>query len=88
LSAEEVIAEDNVIYYQHKTKLLYAKKLKGDVQRFALVNTLGQYVMELADVSQSILESGLQIPNVSTGTYIAVFRTDDNQVVTKKIIVN
>ena len=88
LSAEEVIAEENFIYYQQKTKLLYAKKLKGDVQRFALVNTLGQNVMELADVSQSTLESGLQIPNVSTGTYIAVFRTDDNQVVTKKIIVN
>jgi hypothetical protein len=88
LSAEEAVVEENYVYYQHKARLLYAKKLTGDVTRFALVNTLGQYVMELADVSRSTLESGLQIPNVSTGTYIAVFRTDTNQVITKKIIVN
>ena len=56
--------------------------------KFSLINITGQSVFDLNDVSQETLNNGLKIPNVSSGAYIAWFRTDTNQVLTKKIIVN
>jgi hypothetical protein len=88
LGTEEAKVTENFIYYQNSSHTIYAKKLNSSVKRFALVNTLGQSVMELTNVSQEVLNNGLKLPNVSTGTYIACFRTDSNQVITKKIIVN
>jgi len=46
----------------------------------------GQIIMEMTDVSRTQLEDGLELPNMSTGTYIVVFRTDANKIVSKKII--
>ncbi|NCQ15211.1 MAG: T9SS type A sorting domain-containing protein, partial [Flavobacteriales bacterium] len=88
LGVEEAKVSENFVYYQNTSKLLFAKKMNGSVSRLALVNMRGQSVMELSDVSQDALNNGIKIPEVSTGTYIAIFRTDDNQVLTKKIIVN
>jgi hypothetical protein len=88
LGVEASQVTENFIYYKNNEHTIYAKKLNGEVKRFALINTLGQSVMELTNVSQETLNNGLKITNVSTGTYIACFRTDNNQVITKKIIVN
>ena len=88
LGVEEANVSENFIYFQNTSKLLFAKKMNGSVTRLALVNMRGQSVMELSDVSQDALNNGIKIPEVSTGTYIACFRTDTNQVLTKKIIVN
>ena len=88
LSVEEAQATENFVYYKNSEHKLFAKKMNGDVTRFALINIQGQSIMELTNVSQDVLSNGLKIPNVSTGTYIAWFRTDTNQVLTKKIIVN
>ena len=49
---------------------------------------LGQVAIEFKDVSQENLNNGLSILNISSGAYIAYFRTEDQQVFTKKIIVN
>ena len=88
LSVEESATSENFVFYQHNTHKLFAKKLESAVKRFSLVSISGQSVLELNDVSQETFNSGLQVPNISSGTYIAWFRTDTNQVFTKKIIVN
>ena len=88
LSVEETKTEDNFVYYQNKTNTLFAKKLRSPVSRLAVVSMTGQTVLELTNVSQSTLSNGLQLSNMATGAYIACIRTEDNQVITKKIIFN
>ncbi len=88
LGIEEAQADENFIFYQNKSHTIFVKKLNGEVKRFELINTLGQSVMALNNVPRETLNNGLRLPNVSTGTYIAWFRTDSNQVITKKIIIN
>jgi hypothetical protein len=87
LSNEESKFTENFIYYQQATKLLFAKKLNASVNVFALINMSGQRVLELKDVSQETLKNGLDISNIATGVYVACFRTNNNEVMTKKIIV-
>ena len=48
----------------------------------------GQSVLEMADVSRERLENGIQFSNVSTGAYVICIRTEANEVLTKKVIVN
>ncbi len=88
LSSEEAIAQENYVYYDVLDNRLYAKKLNGEVKRFTLYNIRGQSIMELADVERTTLNDGLELPNTASGTYIAVLRMDNNQVVTKKFIKN
>jgi hypothetical protein len=88
LGIEESKATENFIYYQNNTHSLFVKKLNSSVIRFSLINITGQSVFDLNNVSQETLNNGLKIPNVSSGAYIAWFRTETNQVFTKKIIVN
>ncbi len=88
LSTEEASIEENYIYYDKGTNSLYAKQLEGEVTRFTLYSITGQSVMELADVERTRLTNGLELPNMASGTYIAVFRTDTNNVITKKLVKN
>ena len=88
LSVEETKTEDNFIYYLNKTNTLFAKKMKAPVSRLAIVSMTGQTVLELTNVSQTTLSNGLKLSNMATGAYIACIRTEDNQVITKKIIFN
>ncbi len=88
LSNQEVVIEENYIYHNRQSNMLFAKKMNGEVNRFTLYNIKGQAVMEMSKVSVSELQNGLQLPSVATGAYIACFRTDTNNVVTKKIIIN
>ena len=88
LSTEEANYEENFIYYLNKRRKIFVKKSSASIKNMALVNMRGQTVMELQNVPSDVLNNGIEIPNVSSGGYIACFRTDDNQVLTKKIIVN
>ncbi|MFI1772846.1 LamG-like jellyroll fold domain-containing protein [Thalassobellus citreus] len=88
LSTEEALATENFIYYKNSDHKLYAKKLNTSVSKISLVNMLGQTVLEFREVSQESLNNGLNISNISSGTYVTYFRTEDHQVFTKKIIVN
>ena len=88
LSAEESTYTENFIYFQNTNNTLFAKKLNASVSKLAIINMNGQTVMELNNVSTEALNNGIKISNVATGAYVACFRTDDNQVHTKKIIVN
>ena len=88
LGIEETQTTDNFIYYQNTTNTLYGKKLNTSIDKFALVNMRGQTVMELKAVSQETLNNGIKINNMASGTYIAWFKAQTGQVITKKIIVN
>ncbi|GAA4235266.1 hypothetical protein GCM10022291_16670 [Postechiella marina] len=88
LGVKELSQDQNFVYYLSGDRKLYAKKLSSSIKRLALVNMLGQSVLELENVSQSTLENGLDIPVLATGSYVAYFRSDDNQVFSKKLIIN
>ncbi|GAA3632703.1 hypothetical protein GCM10022397_17870 [Flavivirga jejuensis] len=88
LSAEEATYTENYIYYQNKTNTLFAKKLKSQVKKLALINMRGQTVLELENVSTESLEHGYRFDNLSTGSYVVCLRTEMNEVLTKKIVFN
>jgi hypothetical protein len=88
LGVEETNLAQNFIYYKNSERKLFAKKLDGSVAKLAIVNMLGQTTAEFNNVSTDELNNGLNIPNMASGAYIAYFRTDANQVLTKKIIIN
>ncbi|MDO7171058.1 LamG-like jellyroll fold domain-containing protein [Mariniflexile sp. AS56] len=88
LSTEVSSFEENLIYYHNKTKKLFAKDLKTTVDTLTLVNMRGQTVLEFSNVTAETLAKGLKIRNMSTGAYVAWFKTETGQVITKKIIIN
>ncbi|PWH83719.1 hypothetical protein DIS18_03965 [Algibacter marinivivus] len=88
LSTEESLVSENYVRYQNTTNTLFAKKLSSDVGKLSLINMRGQAVIELTDVSRAQLENGIQFSNVSSGAYVVCMRTETNEVLTKKIIVN
>jgi hypothetical protein len=88
LSTEESAVDENFIYYQNTTNTLYGKKLNTSIDKLSIVNMRGQTVMELTNVSQETLNNGIKINNVATGAYVAWFKAQTGQVITKKIIVN
>ncbi|MFD2724967.1 LamG-like jellyroll fold domain-containing protein [Hyunsoonleella rubra] len=88
LGTEEAEASEDYIYYHKGSNMLFAKRLNGEVTKFTLYSITGQSVMELDNVSGDTLDRGLKLADASTGAYVACFRTDANQVITKKIIIN
>ena len=88
LSNQEVFVDENFVYYQNNTKTFYAKKLSSDVTKLALVNMRGQIVFEQSNVSANELDNGIQFSNLETGAYVVWLRTDADNVVNKKIIIN
>ncbi|ALJ05820.1 hypothetical protein APS56_12080 [Pseudalgibacter alginicilyticus] len=88
LSAEASKYTENFIYFQNSSNTLFGKKLNVSVTKLAIISMTGQTVMELHNVSPQTLSNGINISNVATGAYVACLRTEDNQVITKKLIVN
>src|SRR5690606_19157403 len=88
LGVEDATVTENMIYYKNSERKLFAKKINASVTKMAIVNMLGQIAYELNNVSQDELNNGITMPNVASGAYVAYFRTDTNQVLTKKIIIN
>ncbi|WOD44715.1 LamG-like jellyroll fold domain-containing protein [Hwangdonia lutea] len=88
LSIEESKHHENFVYFQNKTNTLFAKKLSAAVNNLAVISMKGQTVFELQNVTQTTLNNGLKLVNMATGTYIVCLRTEDHQVITKKIIIH
>jgi uncharacterized repeat protein (TIGR01451 family) len=88
LSSNEINATENFIYFQNNENTFYAKKLSSDVTKLALVNMRGQTVLEQQNVSTSELNNGIKFNNLATGTYVVCLRTQANEVLTKKIVIN
>ncbi|AUP79152.1 LamG domain-containing protein [Flavivirga eckloniae] len=88
LSAEEATFTENYIYYHNKTNTLFAKKLNSQVKKLALINMRGQAVLEVENVPAESLENGYKFNNMPTGAYIVCLRTENNEVLTKKVVLN
>ncbi|WJJ97245.1 LamG-like jellyroll fold domain-containing protein [Algibacter luteus] len=88
LSIEESMVSENYIYYQNTTNTLFVKKLNSAVSKLSLVNMRGQIVLELLNVSTEQLKNGIPFSNIATGAYVVCMRTEANEVLTKKIIIN
>ncbi|SHI42868.1 Por secretion system C-terminal sorting domain-containing protein, partial [Algibacter luteus] len=88
LSTEESMVTENYIYYQNTTNTLFVKKLNSAVSKLSLINMRGQTVLELLDVSTEQLQNGIPFNNIATGAYVVCMRTEANEVLTKKVIVN
>lgn len=88
LSTEEAAVSGNFVYYQNSSRTFYAKKLSSTAKHFALINMRGQNVLELKDVTPAELEQGIRFDNVATGAYVVCIRTENNELITKKVVVN
>ncbi len=88
LSAKEAMAPESFIYYQNASKTFYAKKLNSAVKHFALINMRGQNVLEMNNVGIAELDRGISFSNIATGAYVVCLRTETNEVLTKKIVIN
>ncbi|MEM5563605.1 LamG-like jellyroll fold domain-containing protein [Psychroserpens sp. AS72] len=75
----------NLIYFNTDTNKLYVKGLQKNVQHVQIINMLGQTVQEFKDVDYQDLNNGLQLSKLSSGTYVAYFKTE-NGIKTKKIL--
>ncbi|WP_083478300.1 LamG-like jellyroll fold domain-containing protein [Lacinutrix himadriensis] len=87
LSTEEVTANNNtVIYYNNTSSLLYVKGLNTS-SNVSLINMLGQTVYTKSNVSNNTLENGMSIQSLATGIYVVSIKTQDNQTLDKKIVI-
>ncbi|XCF06244.1 LamG-like jellyroll fold domain-containing protein [Tamlana crocina] len=88
LSAEEADGTKNRTYYQNPAKTFYAKNMDSEVTHFTVVNMRGQSVQDLSGVSNAQLEMGVRLNSLAAGAYVVCLRTANNEVLTKKIVVN
>ncbi len=88
LSAEEADGTKNRTYYQNPSKTFYAKNMDSEVKRFVVVDMRGREVLDLSGVSNAQLETGIRLNRLATGTYVVCLRTENNAVLTKKIVVD
>ncbi|MBQ0788655.1 MAG: T9SS type A sorting domain-containing protein, partial [Oceanihabitans sp.] len=88
LSTEEITANNStVIYYNNNRDLLYVKGLNSDASKIALTNMLGQTVYTKTNMSNNTLENGIAINKLATGIYIVSIKTQGNQTLDKKIVI-
>ncbi|KJD36885.1 hypothetical protein PW52_00010 [Tamlana sedimentorum] len=88
LNTNEVAYNSKNMYFQNPTNTFYAKQLKTMVKKLVLVNLQGQKVLELNNVSQDTLEAGISLNNMSPNTYAVMLQTDNQEVLTKKFVIN
>ncbi|TYA70181.1 LamG domain-containing protein [Seonamhaeicola marinus] len=88
LSVEDALTEENHMYYLKSDGKLYVKKLKSQVVKMAVVSVTGQIIFEVYGIPNAVLEGGVDLPKVASGAYVAYLRTEDNQVISKKIMIH
>ncbi|NRA93355.1 MAG: T9SS type A sorting domain-containing protein, partial [Psychroserpens sp.] len=87
LSTEVTSYEYHLIYYNNQSDKLIGKGFEKQIDQLRLFNILGQTILSMDDINLQELDSGIQLSNVTTGTYVVYLKTD-NQVTTKKIIID
>lgn len=88
LTTNEVAYNAKNMYFQNPTNTFYAKQLKTMVKKLVLVNLQGQKVLELNNISQDTLEAGISLNNMSPNTYAMILQTDNQEILTKKFVIN
>jgi hypothetical protein len=87
LSIDEEKEESlDIIYSNHKEKIILINPNQIDVQSIELYNLLGQSVYKINDISESGY-SEYEVKKLSTGTYVIKLNTVSGSVLTKKVLV-
>ena len=86
LNNDDFDLDNTLIYFNANQNQLFVKGLQQDVKEVVFYNALGQKVYNSSSVTKDQLENGLQVSNLSTGLYIVSVKTENNQTIDKKII--
>lgn len=87
LSTIEAEYQYYLAYYDNSTEKFHVKELHSEIKEFMVLNILGQSVRTYSNIDAQDLDSGIEISNLSTGTYVVYIKTD-NTTITKKILIN
>ncbi|WP_298893159.1 LamG-like jellyroll fold domain-containing protein [uncultured Psychroserpens sp.] len=87
LSTNDDDYQYNLIYFNNDSDKLFAKGLQTDVDQLMFLNILGQSVRAYKNLTAQELDNGIEVSNLSTGTYV-VYLKMGSRVETKKIIIN
>ncbi|MBT8309794.1 MAG: T9SS type A sorting domain-containing protein [Bacteroidia bacterium] len=85
LSNQDVVLEDVVLFV--KDNALFVKGLEQQPKNLAITNMLGQVVRTFNGVSNSDIENGLQLGELSSGVYLVNLITENNVQLDKKIVI-
>lgn len=88
LSSDHLIEENPSVIIDQKTAKLYVKSLKNTSRELHVINMLGQTVKSYLSVSNQALENGIGIYDLNVGIYMVNILTDNNILISKKVIVN
>ena len=88
LSISESQLNDVQVYVNNKERKLFINGLVSGAKSVSLINMLGQTISQYHNKDQQELSNGIDISKVSTGTYIVKIENQNNQWITKKVIVN
>jgi len=85
----DLLLKNTLIYVNSKEKKLYAKNFNVTAKSIQLFNTLGQSVLSQNNVNaQTLSNTGIDVSKLSAGTYIVQLHTKDNNMVSKKVVIN
>jgi len=86
LDVNEFNITDILIYVNANQDKLFVKGLNQDAQSLSFTNILGQTIKTFRTLSVNTIENGIDVSNLASGVYIVNLTTQNNKVVTKKII--
>ncbi len=88
LSTEEFDSDNTLIYVNQIEDKLYVKQLEEQVKQLSITNLLGQTIKTYNAINNQTLENGISISGLSSGVYVISIKTEKNQAINKKVIVN
>ncbi len=77
-----------LVYFNTSSDKLFVKGLDSLVKNLIITNMLGQQVIGLNNVTTHNMTDGIHITNLKSGVYLVSLKTDTNQIITKKIIID
>ncbi len=67
---------------------LYVKQLDEQVKQLSITNLLGQTIKTYNTINNQTLENGINISGLSSGVYIVRVKTNNDQAIDKKVIID
>ena len=88
LSTEEFLNDTTLIYVSQPEEKLYVRQLTEQAKELTITNMLGQRIKILNSIDNQTLENGIDISGISSGVYIVSIKTENNQSIDRKVIIN
>ena len=88
LGTEEFTNDNTIIFVNNAEDILYAKGLTSQAKQLNITNMLGQNIKSFNNISNQILEKGLNVSSLSSGVYLVNVRTENGNQISKKVILD